>query len=194
MNKIFKYAAILAVTVCAGTAVQAAAQEEAGFQASLNWITGTGNDMKAMKNGLGYTLGLAYQNPVNSSFALRFHLNGMSFDGPDGSGITKNRPAFDGGLDAIVPVSGRLSAYGGVIGISWNQQSRVVVFNPAFQDRRDSAGTKISSRLDGTKAGLRMGLEYQIVDHLSANVGWTVCQANLAYNPSWLNVGVVYKF
>lgn len=194
MNKLFRYAAILGVMACGWTSVQAAEKEEGGYQASLSWITGTGSDMKAMKDGLGYTVGLAYEQPVTSSFALRFHLNAMSFDGPEGSGLTKSRPAFFGGLDVHMPITSGLSAYGGVIGMSWNQQGTESVTLPEFQDRVDSTKAKLSSRLNGTKVGFRMGLEYQVIEHLAVTAGWTVSQANLAYNPSWLNVGVVYKF
>ncbi len=194
MNIFLRNSALACLMACGFSGLNAAEKVEPGFQASLGIISGTGNDMKAMKKGTGYTFGLGYEIPGNSAFSYRVYLNSLSFEGTDGSGLTKERPHFFGGLDVSAPLAGKLSGFGGVLLMSWNQAAPVNVTNPKFKDTVNSSGTKIGSAMNGAKLGCRLGLDYQFVEKVSVNLSWTLVQANLAYNPSWLTLGVTYKF
>lgn len=193
MNRLFRNAAIAGLLIGSFAGLSAAEKGEPKITGSLGWVMGVGNDMDSMKDGFGYTFGMGYHIPTAQTFSYRIHLNAMVFDGAQGSGLNSGRPHIFGGLDLITPISGKVSAFGGIMAMSWNQAAAPSVSNPKFMDTW-SAGSRTASRLDGTKLALRAGLEYALTDQAAASLTYTISQANLAYNPSWLTLGFAFKF
>jgi outer membrane autotransporter protein len=72
--------------------------------------------------------------------------------------------------------------------MSWNQAPDGVT-DPRFADT-----PTVGSRFNNVKLGGRAGVECYINTDLSVNLTYTVSQGNLAFNPSWLTLGVTYRF
>jgi long-subunit fatty acid transport protein len=192
MNTIFRNGALACLMAggffSAPAALGAQELSQSGWQASVDWVNEIG-DMKEMKNGFGYTLGLAYQFNLESH-GYRLYLNALCFDSFDGTGFNKQRPHFYGGLDVYTATffNGDVSFFGGILGMSWNQ-SPEGVSDPRFTNT-PNVGTKFNS----VKLGGRAGVEYHINREASVSLAYTVCQGNLAFSPSWLTLGATYRF
>lgn len=170
------------------------AQDSSAFvgpEGSIGYMVNLGNDMKGIKDGTGYSLGLGYLIRASDQLMLRPHLSTVVFEGVSGSGMTRKRPNFFGGLDVIHSLGSGLSVGGGVFGMVWNQG---VATAPNFVDSFNEAGTQTSSKVGSMKIGARVGLEYLITKELSAQAYYHVSEYNLRYNPSWLTVGLGYRF
>jgi len=191
MNKIFGNGALACLIMSglfsASDPLVAQEMPKNGWQASLDWVNEVG-DMKEMKDGLGYSISLAYQFNLES-YGYRLYLNAMCFDSYDGTGFNKNRPHFYGGVDVCTTtfINGNVSFFGGVLGMSWNQAL------DGISDRR-FYDTAVGSRFNNTKLGGRAGVQYHINNDASVNLTYTVSQGNRAFTPSWLTLGVTYRF
>jgi len=188
MNKIFRNSALACLLIGGLSSLDAQEMPKNGWQASLDWVNDVG-DMKKMKDGLGYSLGLGYQFN-QETFGYRLYLTAMCFDSFDGTGFNKTRPHFYGGLDVCTTTffNGSVSFFGGVLGMSWNQSPEGVT-NPRFTNTAN-VGTKFNN----TKLGGRVGAQYHINDEASVSLTYTVAQGNLAFSPSWLTLGATYRF
>ncbi|MDR0498337.1 MAG: hypothetical protein LBH03_01220 [Holophagales bacterium] len=190
MNKLFRKGALTCLVMgglfSASGVLGAQDMSKNGWQASVGWINDIG-DMKEMKDGFGYSLNLAYQHNLES-YGYRLYLNALCFDSVEGAGFNANRPHFYSGLDVCTTTffEGNVSFFGGVFGMSWNQSP--VVTDPRFTN------SSVGSKFNSVKLGGRAGLDYHINNDLSANLTYSVVQGNIAFSPSWVTLGVTYRF
>jgi len=189
MTKLLKFAA--AAVLAAAPFALKAQEEPMTFELHLGYLgMDTGNDMKAMRDGTGYSLGVALPIKLSDSAALRLHLSSVFFDGVQGSGLTAQRPNMMFGVEVKKQVWDKLSVFGGPFGMKWNQ-------NPiAATDVRfaNNAATYNSDMGTGVKLGARVGLDYEITDLFVVHAFWTVAEANRRFSPSWLTIGGAVRF
>jgi len=182
-------AAVLAAAPCTLKAQDAPMT----FELHLGYLgMDTGNDMKAMRDGTGYSFGVALPIKLSDSASLRLHLSSVFFEGVDGSGLTSKRPNIMFGLEVKKQVWDKLSVFGGPFGMKWNQNP-ITATNPWFNDTVAS-GPMTSSYLEGIKLGVRVGLDYEINDLFVVHTFWTVAEANRRFTPSWVTIGGGVRF
>jgi hypothetical protein len=165
--------------------VAQAATERSPFEASLvsTFATADSKKISAGSNPTGYLLGLAYRMDLYPGLDSRVHLGFMSFAGKEGSGLeNKKRPQLHFGWD-LMKDYGRLSVFGGLTGTQWKQS--VTASAPDFIG---------DNRAEGIKLGARVGAEYAIGKGFSAQVTFDQTEFNRKFNPSWVGIGVVYRF
>lgn len=186
MMNAFKKATFAGV-LALGTTLVAADGPQQGPEFHLGLMMNTGNDIKAMKKGSGWTASLGYNVPMAGDMVLHPHLTTIVFEGVEGSALTNKRPTFMMGLDVKKPLTDNLYAIGGFMGVKWNQGAV-----PTAADFKNN-GT-VTTDLGGIKLGLRAGLAYAINDQFSVEAVWHVAEANKRFVPSWLAVGASIRY
>jgi hypothetical protein len=147
----------------------------------LNMMTDTGNLT-------GYSLGAAVRLATREGLSFRLHANLLSIRGNDGTGLENAAPKhFFGGMD-ICEEFGKLTVFGGLMAVKWKQGDATtpnysVVLSP-YSDNRSK----------GTKFGGRIGVEYAITPALHGVASFNQTEFNRKTNPSWLSLGVSYRF
>jgi hypothetical protein len=160
-------------------------------QASFLFGTGDMRRLREDKNPAGYTLGGALRYQSSADFSLRLHANLFSMRGKIGSGLENDAPIRSFyGLD-VARDAGRWSVYGGLVGVQWKQARREATLKE-FSDFVGSTYYNNSSK--GLKMGFRVGVDYALTDEVRATVSFTQTEFNKLYQPSWLAVGMVYRF
>lgn len=158
---------------------------------SATVMLGTGNDIKKMKNGTGYTVGVSYIIQISEHYAVRPHLEGVVFPGVEGSGLTNHRPNVVGGLDLCYEF-GKWSVAGGVGMMAWNQANGATA--EGFVDAYNAGGTPIATKIRGMKGTGRVGFEYAFTKELRLQAYYRVAEANQTFMPSWVTVGLGLRF
>ncbi len=155
------------------------------FEASLTSTIATA-DMKKISSGsnpVGYTLALGYRGELHPGLSTRVFLGFMSLSGLEGSGLeNKKRPQVHGGWDLIKDY-GPLSVFGGLTATQWKQA--VSATDPNFIG---------ANKPEGIKLGARIGAEFAIGKGFSGTLAFEQTEFNRRFNPSWVSVGVVYRF
>jgi len=190
MTKFLRFAAAAALAAAPYAALKAQ-EAPMTFELHLGYLgMDTGNDMKAMRDGTGYSLGVALPINLSDSAALRLYLSSVFFDGIQGSGLTAQRPNMMFGMEVKKQLWNKLSVFGGPFGMKWNQNIL------AATDVRfaNNAATYNSDLGTGVKLGARVGLDYEINDMFLVHAYWTVAEANRRFSPSWLTIGGAVRF
>ena len=184
MTRFLKFVAatIIAASPCA---VLSAQETPLASEFHLGLMLDTGNDMKAMRDGAGYSAGLAMAIRLTEGAYLRPHLSAIMFDGVEGSGLTAKRPNFMGGMDVKKNLAYNISVFGGVFGMKWNQSSRAD--DPMFSGEEGNLQS-------GIKLGGRIGVDYQINETFIVHAMWSVAEVNRRFSPSWVTIGGAVRF
>jgi hypothetical protein len=188
MKNVITMASLVGLLALGSSLVAADPTDPQGPQFHLGYMVSTGNDMKAMKNGTGYTATLAYNINVPGDLQLSPHLTTIVFPGVDGSGLTNKRPTFMGGLDVRKPLGGGFTAIGGFMGVKWNQAGLAQIRLPEYKN------SSTNSDLSGIKMGIRLGIAYDITKDFSVEAIWSAAEANQRFVPSWLALGGSVRF
>lgn len=153
-------------------------------------------------NLAGTTLGAALRIPVSEDFGYRVHANLLGFKGTTGSGLESAAPRhLYGGLDATQQLGKGWMVYGGLMAVKWKQDEDKIT-NPNYGDiARASGNTQLfpstnntNNSPKGVKLGVRVGVEKALSKSWAFNASFQQVEFNKIYNPSWLNVGLTYKF
>lgn len=182
-NNILAALPVLALGFSATHAQEASTRSP--FEASLTSTIATA-DMKKITSGsnpAGYTLALGYRGELHPGLSTRVFLGFMSLSGIEGSGLeNKKRPQLHAGWD-IIKDYGHLSVFGGLTTTQWKQSINST--DPNFT---------AANRAEGIKLGARIGAEYIIGNGFSGTITFDQTEFNRRFNPSWVSVGVVYRF
>lgn len=163
------------------------------FEAQGSALVGNGDlvQMNDDKRMAGFSLGVAAHLLKEGGLGFRLHLNRASIKGAAGTGMENGTLAHTfGGLD-ITQQFGKAMLFGGLMGTRW-QQDMALATNPEFADV--VGGKSYNNAGKGTKLGFRIGVEYALTPKLSAAVSFTQTEFNKVYQPSWLALGVNYRF
>ena len=161
------------------------APDRGPYEASLSTTIGTADSKKISSgsNPTGYLLSFGLRTELHPALSTRVHFGFLSFSGKDGSGLeNRNRLHPHFGLD-LMKDYGALHVFGGLTGTQFRQA--VTASNPDFT---------LANRAEGVKLGYRAGAEYDIQKGFSATASFTQTEFNRKFNPSWVNVGLLYRF
>lgn len=154
-------------------------------------VVGAHGDMKKMVKSSaldGYNAGLAFRTATKGGIDVRLYANLMSLKGIEDSGLEKTSPShLNVGVDFIRGF-GKLSVFGGFGMMKWKQEDSPTTL-PNFTDNNNK-----NNQGKGTKLAGRVGIEYAITDKLHGVFSFTQAEFNKVYQPSWLSLGVSYRF
>jgi len=193
---------LLALPLTAQVAVEANASAVIATQNMIKMVTA--NSATGTHGGslTGASIGIGLRIPVSEDFGHRVYLNAMGFKGTVGSGMEDSTPRhLNLGWDVTQKLGQNWTVFGGLMAVKWKQDESKVT-DPNYGDIArpsgnaqlfpSSANTNNSPK--GTKMGARIGVERLITKSLAFSLSFQQAEFNKIYNPSWLNVGLTYRF
>lgn len=164
-----------------------------GFEGQFSGLVANGDLNKMVKSGnlTGYNAGVALRAETKPGMGFRLYANVLSIKGIDGSGLEKGTPRhLNAGLD-IFSETGKMTFFGGMGIVKWKQDDATTT-RPDFSD--SVLGVTLNNKGKGTKVAGRIGMEYAFTPKLHGVVSFTQTEFNKVYQPSWLSLGVNYRF
>jgi len=160
-------------------------------QGSLLFGTGDMHRIREEKNPAGYSVGGAARFQPNPDLSFRLHADLASIKGKPGTGLEQSGPRRTlFGLD-VARDAGRFSVFGGLVGVQWKQDEA----QATLREFQDYAGTtKVNNAGRGTKLGFRIGVDFALTENVRATASFTQTEFNKLTQPSWLALGVTYRF
>lgn len=212
---------VLAGVLFATSATTAQALEKPKFDAGISLLGALDSTKTATHNSTGYNLQVGAEWAIQENLAFRAGFGLNSLPGSNHQGVLSGTE----GEAVPTPTSGKFSlrsyqASGDflfatgvknlrwVFGLSLNRYSYSLSVDDGFANPMGYVGGQAFApshsftAIHGTKFGARLGVEYQFMPNLSANMifqqtelgsqGADSHQLNL--NPAWLQLGVKYHF
>lgn len=189
--KIFRPLALVALA-----GIPALAQSP--FEVNVSALLATGDTSRMVRTNdvAGTSLSFAARIEIKPGTDHRFHLGLMGLQFLHGSGMGNAAPKhLHAGYDLVHQATEKVSFFGGLTATRWKQDEGEAT-NPLFKDQSLTANPDASgdNRPRGTKLGGRVGLQFAHTKHLSTVVTFTQTEFNKKFAPSWLSVGMTWRF
>lgn len=169
------------------------------FEVNVSALLATGDTMRMVRSNdlAGSSLSFAARLEIKPGTDHRFHLGLMGLQFTYGSGMGNAAPKhLHAGYDLVHEATPKLSFFGGLTATRWDQDEGEAT-DPLYKDQPiSSTNPNVSgdNRPRGTKFGARAGFQIAHTKHLSTVVSFTQTEFNKKFSPSWISVGMTWRF